>query len=274
MSREEIRVDGLAEPISHFTDAVRAGDLLFVSGIVARRRRGAARRRRRRRRAGAAGVREHARRARRGGLRVRGRRQGHGLPHGRRRPAADQPRAPGGVRRGSAGEHARRGLAAGRPGREGRGRGRGARPGDRRSWNAIITDDRAAPRAGRAARRADAARSRTCSTRPASARRTARGSTPTTCPSGHARRRRSASSTRAPSSSGRRNLPEFAWSVLGAERVVRDVPQPGASRARRPAARRAGSAAALAAGLCELALGTDTGCSIRLPVGRLRRSSG
>jgi len=35
MEREEIRVEGLAEPISHFTDAVRAGDLLFVSGIVA-----------------------------------------------------------------------------------------------------------------------------------------------------------------------------------------------------------------------------------------------
>ncbi len=35
MSRREIRVDGLAEPISHFTDAVVAGDLLFVSGIVA-----------------------------------------------------------------------------------------------------------------------------------------------------------------------------------------------------------------------------------------------
>jgi 2-iminobutanoate/2-iminopropanoate deaminase len=35
MNREEIRVDGLAEPISHFTDAVRAGDLLFVSGVVA-----------------------------------------------------------------------------------------------------------------------------------------------------------------------------------------------------------------------------------------------
>lgn len=32
--REEIRVEGLAEPISHFTDAVRAGDLVFVSGIV------------------------------------------------------------------------------------------------------------------------------------------------------------------------------------------------------------------------------------------------
>ena len=32
--REEIRVPGLAEPISHFTDAVRAGNLLFVSGFV------------------------------------------------------------------------------------------------------------------------------------------------------------------------------------------------------------------------------------------------
>ncbi len=35
MKRQEIRVDGQAEPISHFTDAVRAGELLFVSGIVA-----------------------------------------------------------------------------------------------------------------------------------------------------------------------------------------------------------------------------------------------
>jgi reactive intermediate/imine deaminase len=35
VSREEIRVEGLAEPISHFTDAVLAGDLLFVSGVVA-----------------------------------------------------------------------------------------------------------------------------------------------------------------------------------------------------------------------------------------------
>ena len=32
--REEIRVSELAEPISHYTDAVRAGDLLFVSGFV------------------------------------------------------------------------------------------------------------------------------------------------------------------------------------------------------------------------------------------------
>ncbi|CAN5125414.1 RidA family protein [soil metagenome] len=35
MKRQEIRVEGRAEPISHFTDAVRAGALLFVSGIVA-----------------------------------------------------------------------------------------------------------------------------------------------------------------------------------------------------------------------------------------------
>ena len=32
--RREIRVPGQAEPISHYTDAVRAGDLLFVSGCV------------------------------------------------------------------------------------------------------------------------------------------------------------------------------------------------------------------------------------------------
>jgi 2-iminobutanoate/2-iminopropanoate deaminase len=32
--REEIRVEGLAEPVSHFTDAVRGGGFLYVSGIV------------------------------------------------------------------------------------------------------------------------------------------------------------------------------------------------------------------------------------------------
>jgi 2-iminobutanoate/2-iminopropanoate deaminase len=34
VSREEIRVPGQAEPISHYTDAVRVGELLFVSGCV------------------------------------------------------------------------------------------------------------------------------------------------------------------------------------------------------------------------------------------------
>jgi 2-iminobutanoate/2-iminopropanoate deaminase len=32
--RQEYRVAGQAEPISHYTDAVRAGNLLFVSGCV------------------------------------------------------------------------------------------------------------------------------------------------------------------------------------------------------------------------------------------------
>jgi 2-iminobutanoate/2-iminopropanoate deaminase len=32
--REEFRVEGLPEPFSHYTDAVKAGGLLFVSGIV------------------------------------------------------------------------------------------------------------------------------------------------------------------------------------------------------------------------------------------------
>jgi reactive intermediate/imine deaminase len=34
MKREEFNVEGMAVPISHYADAVRAGDLLFVSGCV------------------------------------------------------------------------------------------------------------------------------------------------------------------------------------------------------------------------------------------------
>jgi len=33
-TREEFRVKGLNEPISHYTDAVRFGNLLFVSGVA------------------------------------------------------------------------------------------------------------------------------------------------------------------------------------------------------------------------------------------------
>jgi reactive intermediate/imine deaminase len=33
--RQEFAIKGLSEPISHYTDAVRFGDLLFVSGFVA-----------------------------------------------------------------------------------------------------------------------------------------------------------------------------------------------------------------------------------------------
>jgi 2-iminobutanoate/2-iminopropanoate deaminase len=34
MSRRELMVEGLAPPISHYADAVAAGDSLYVSGIV------------------------------------------------------------------------------------------------------------------------------------------------------------------------------------------------------------------------------------------------
>jgi 2-iminobutanoate/2-iminopropanoate deaminase len=34
MSRRELMVDGLAPPISHYADAVVAGDSLYISGIV------------------------------------------------------------------------------------------------------------------------------------------------------------------------------------------------------------------------------------------------
>ena len=34
MKRREVMVEGLAEPLSHYADAVVAGDALYVSGIV------------------------------------------------------------------------------------------------------------------------------------------------------------------------------------------------------------------------------------------------
>jgi len=34
MTRREFAVDGLAAPLSHYTDAVVAGDTLYISGIV------------------------------------------------------------------------------------------------------------------------------------------------------------------------------------------------------------------------------------------------
>ena len=34
MTRREVTVEGLAEPISHYADAVVAGDTLYISGIV------------------------------------------------------------------------------------------------------------------------------------------------------------------------------------------------------------------------------------------------
>jgi aspartyl-tRNA(Asn)/glutamyl-tRNA(Gln) amidotransferase subunit A len=63
---------------------------------------------------------------------------------------------------------------------------------------------------------------------------------------------------------GKANLPEFAWSVLGANPwygTVHNPSHPGKTTG----GSSAGNAAALAAGLVELGIGTDTGCSIRLP---------
>ncbi len=63
---------------------------------------------------------------------------------------------------------------------------------------------------------------------------------------------------------GKGNLPEFAWGVLGANPwygTVHNPLHPGKTTG----GSSSGNAAALAAGLVELAIGTDTGCSIRLP---------
>jgi Asp-tRNA(Asn)/Glu-tRNA(Gln) amidotransferase A subunit family amidase len=63
---------------------------------------------------------------------------------------------------------------------------------------------------------------------------------------------------------GKANLPEFAWSVLGLNPWYGTVHNP-ACPGRTTGGSSAGNAAALAAGLVELGIGTDTGCSIRLP---------
>jgi aspartyl-tRNA(Asn)/glutamyl-tRNA(Gln) amidotransferase subunit A len=63
---------------------------------------------------------------------------------------------------------------------------------------------------------------------------------------------------------GKTHLPEFAWSVLGQNDLYGMCGNP-AHAGKTTGGSSSGSAAALAAGLCELALGSDTGCSIRLP---------
>jgi aspartyl-tRNA(Asn)/glutamyl-tRNA(Gln) amidotransferase subunit A len=63
---------------------------------------------------------------------------------------------------------------------------------------------------------------------------------------------------------GKTHLPEFAWSVLGQSDFYGTCHNP-AHEGRTTGGSSSGSGAALAARLCELALGSDTGCSIRLP---------
>jgi Asp-tRNA(Asn)/Glu-tRNA(Gln) amidotransferase A subunit family amidase len=63
---------------------------------------------------------------------------------------------------------------------------------------------------------------------------------------------------------GKASLPEFAWNVTGQNAwygTVRNPVRPG----RTTGGSSSGNAAALAAGLVELGIGSDTGCSIRLP---------
>ena len=137
--REEYRIEGLPEPLSHYTDAVRAGDLLFVSGIVPVDGEG--------RLVGGGDVVAQATQVfeslrlvlAAAGATPAGRREGDRLPHGRRRPTADQPGTAGVLRRCPAGIDARRDQPSGGSRRENRGGGgRGAaRMSD--DWNAFIT---------------------------------------------------------------------------------------------------------------------------------------
>jgi len=63
---------------------------------------------------------------------------------------------------------------------------------------------------------------------------------------------------------GKANLVEFAWGVLGGNQWYGSVHNP-AHPGRTTGGSSSGNGAALAAGLVELGIGTDTGCSVRLP---------
>jgi Asp-tRNA(Asn)/Glu-tRNA(Gln) amidotransferase A subunit family amidase len=63
---------------------------------------------------------------------------------------------------------------------------------------------------------------------------------------------------------GKANLHEFAWGVTSQNPWYGTVQNPRLP-GRMAGGSSGGNAAALAAGMCELGLGTDTGCSIRLP---------
>jgi len=63
---------------------------------------------------------------------------------------------------------------------------------------------------------------------------------------------------------GKANLAEFAWGVLGTNEwygTVHNPVRPGLTTG----GSSSGNAAAIAGGLCDLGIGTDTGCSVRLP---------
>ena len=250
----------LAEPISHYTDAVRAATCSSsraASRSTARASSSAAttssRRRGRSSRMSARSSRPRAR--------VRRRRQGHRLPDRRRRPGARSTRS---ARRSSAtrARPARSSRSAARhPGREARGRGGRAAP-MTDAWNAVITEVEPARRAaGPAARQAparqgsDRHRRHPHDVRLEDLRRPRAGRTAPAVAA--ARRRRRCA----------RRQGEPARVRLGRDEpkpLVRDGPESGAP-GKTTGGSSGGNAAALAAGLCDIGLGTDTGCSIRLP---------
>jgi aspartyl-tRNA(Asn)/glutamyl-tRNA(Gln) amidotransferase subunit A len=63
---------------------------------------------------------------------------------------------------------------------------------------------------------------------------------------------------------GKANLVEFAWGVLGENEFYGTVSNP-VRPGRTTGGSSSGNAAAIAGGLCDLGIGTDTGCSVRLP---------
>ena len=281
VTRREVTVEGLAEPISHYADAVVAGDALYVSGIVPVDATGAV--------VGGDDVVAQARQVfaimervlAAAGATARRRRQGHRLPARRRRPPAHQPRAPGVLRLHAPREHAGRGQPPRRPrgaagdrgrsrtctGERDRDRGAASPPASsapRRSWP---TRWRASPRSPSSTRSSPSARSRrwpgrapasaarwpasrcssrTSSTRRACARPTPRRSTPTTS--------RSDSAPSVPRSRpqgaivvGKANADEFAWGVCGQNTFYGDTVNPTAPD-RVAGGSSSGNAAALAAG--------------------------
>ena len=128
------------EPLSHYTDAVKAGGLLFVSGIVPLDADGKL--------VGEGDVAEQARQVFRN-MELCLNAAGCGfddvvkvvaLPARRRRPAEDQPGADGVLRRGAARVHAGRGLGARRARRAARDRGGRRYPG----LSALLDEPRSA----------------------------------------------------------------------------------------------------------------------------------
>src|SRR5437764_8290579 len=227
-------------------------------------RRRPARGRGRRRRAGPAGVRQHRCVPGGGGRVLLGRGQGDDVPHGHRGSRPDQPGPAGVLRRRAAGEHAGRGLgarAAGVPDR-GRGRGRPVRV-SLDPYNALITrvepdpEVRPGPLSGRRLLVKDLIDT--------AGIRTTYGSR---IYGDHVPERTAPAVQRLLDAGavlvGKANLPEFAWAVMGQNPFYGTVHNPAAP-GKTTGGSSAGNAAALAADMCDIGLGTDTGCSIRLP---------